>query len=309
MVAKSEPHNLPSILEKFSLGALNLLTLPLSYLPQSWGLALGAASGWVIYWLWGKRREITISNLEMVKAAGALPADLDSTATAKAVFMNLGRSIWEAICCYHRGMAPILNRCHIESGQELIEAALAESKATGRGLLLLSGHIGSWETMCHYVAQTFNIYLSIVGRNTGNWAADSFMGKLRTSANTTYVSKQGAAKSLLGTLRAGGTLGLLLDQAVIGHPPSPTLPFLNLEASINVAPLKIARKVDAQMLLVLNHREGNKNYTNLYQITKPPASMPEEEAILKVASQFNELLGEYIRCYPDQWMWGHRRWK
>lgn len=292
-----------------ALALVEALTWPLAWLPPRLGLALGALGGRLAYGLWGKRRKIALANLEMIKANGSLPADLPAAATARECFANMGRAAWEALCFYHRGLEPFLKYCRVEEGAEYMEEALAESRRENRGLMLVTGHMGSWEIMCHYLPRVFGCELSIVGRDSGKPLADALVHRLRTKGGNSFISKKGGAREMLTVLRSGGVLGTLIDQAVIGNHPGAPVPFLGREATTNLGPHRLARRVGSPVLMVLFRREGPYNYMKFYPPLRFDPDLDEEEALLAVASQLNAQLGDYIKRYPDQWMWGHRRWK
>lgn len=294
---------------KIGLALINALTLPLAWLPNRLGLALGAFLGRLAFTLSKKRRRIAIANLEMIKANGSLPEGLDAAATARESFANLGRSAWEAIRFYHRGLEPFLPYCMVEEGREMFEEVLAESRRTGRGLLLVTGHMGNWEIMCQYLPQTFGLKLNVVGRTTGNEVADILTENIRTKNGNAFISKKGGARDMIRVLKNGGILGTLIDQAVIGNHVGAPIPFLGRTATTNLGPLRLARRGGAAIVMTLFRREGRRHFMKICPPLPTPEGLDGEEALMADAAQLNEWLGEHVKKYPDQWMWGHRRWK
>ncbi len=291
------------------LALARITTWPLAWLPPAWGLALGAAGGRLAFRLWTKRRDIALANLEMIKAGGGLPPDLDSRAVAREAFANMGRNGWEAIRFFHRGLEPFTEYCRVEEGERHLEEAVAECRRTGRGLLLTTGHMGNWEVMCQYLSRAFGVTLNIVGRNSGQPLADALIERLRTRIGNRYISKRGGAREMIGVLKSGGVLGTLIDQAVLGNHPGALIPFLGREATTNLGPIRLARRTGAKVILVLFRRQGPYNYMKILPVLEPRTDLGPEAAILAEARQLNDWLSEHIKRYPDQWMWGHRRWK
>lgn len=289
--------------------AITILTWPWAWLPTAWGMALGAGLGRLLFIFMPYRRRVAVGNLEMVKESGFLGPEIEAEATAREAFANLGRSGWEAIRYYHRGLAPFWGDCQLEGGREHMDAALAESRRTGRGVMMVTGHCGNWELMCHYLKAVFGLSTTLVGRDSGSALADAMIHRLRTKDGSRHVSKRGAARAMFSALRSGDVVGILFDQAVLSHIPPPSLPFLGLEASINVAPFQLAQRIDVQVLEVLFRREGRTNYCRIMPPMKFQKDIDQDKAALAVARQMNDWLGEHIRLHPDQWMWGHRRWK
>ena len=293
------------------LALFNVLTKPLAWLPLGWGLALGAAGGRLAFRLLSRRRRVALANLEMARDTGFLPPDLPIRATARAVFANHGRGVWEILRAYHRGLAPFLSDCRIAEGGDHLERALAESRRSGQGLVLLTGHLGNWEIMCHFIAAFFGFKLNIVGRQTGQPLTDALISRLRTMNGNCFLGKDGAARDMLAVLKSGGMLGTLIDQATLTDAPkaSALVPFMGREATFNLGPLRLARRAGAAIILVLARREGRAHFAHLFPPLPPEPERPEAEDLLAKAGRINAWLGEFIRRYPDQWLWGHRRWK
>ena len=298
-----------TFLSDLAAAGVKALTWPLAWLPRSWGLALGAAAGRLAFLLMKRRRRIAVGNIEMIKANGSLPADLEAEATARRAFANLGRSAWEAVCCFHRGFAPFADYYHVEEGREYLEAILDDCRQSGRGLVLATAHVGNWELMCHYLPITFRTGLTVIGRDSGNVLIDDLVHALRQKGGNEFLPKSGGAKGMLTTLRKGGVLGTLIDQAVLVDPGGAMIPFLGREASTNLGPVRLARKTSSTLSMVLFRREGSHNYMKVFPAVEPRRDLEPEEAIMADARQLNDWLSEYIQQYPDQWMWGHRRWK
>jgi len=275
------------------------------------GLALGSAGGRLAYRLLARRRRIALANMELVRAAGFLPPDFPARTTARAVFANHGRGAWEIIRLYHRGLAPFRADCRLAEGGEHMSRALAESRDSGRGLLILTGHIGNWELMCHFTAEFFGFRLNIVGRRTGDPLTDALAGRLRSTNGNRFLDKDGSARNMLAVLRSGGVLGTLIDQAILTESPNSTTltPFMGCEATFNLGPLRLARRAGAAIILTLFRREGRTHFLHVLPPLPPAPERPEAEDHKAKAGQINAWLGEFIRRYPDQWLWGHRRWK
>jgi KDO2-lipid IV(A) lauroyltransferase len=293
------------------LALFDILTRPLAWLPPAWGLALGSAGGRLAFHLLARRRRIALANMELVRATGFLPPDFPARATARSVFANHGRGAWEILRCYHRGLAPFRADCRLAEGREYLVQALGESRRSGRGLLILTGHLGNWELMCHFTAELLGFRLNIVGRRTGSPFINALAERLRSTNGNRFLDKDGSARDMLAVLKSGGVLGTLVDQAILKDSPnSKTLaPFMGREATFNLGPLRLARRAGTAIVLILFRREGRTHFGHIFPPLPPAPDRPEEEDHRAKAGQINAWLGEFIRRYPDQWLWGHRRWK
>lgn len=286
------------------------LTKPLAWLPRRWLLFLGAVAGRLAFHLWSKRRSIALGNLEMIKANGSLPSDLPAAKVARESFANMGRTLMEALCFYHRGFGPFEKYCLVEEGREHLDHAVAEITGSGRGLLMVTGHMGNWEIMSQLTARLIGRHLGVVGRETGKPLADALTRKLRTRDGNSFISKRGGALEMMRLLKGGGVIGTLIDQAVVGNHPGLPLPFLGRAASTNLGPLRLAKRAKVPVLMVLFRREGLYHYLKAQPMLDLSSEDERSEEILaETAGRLNDWLGRHIQQYPDQWMWGHRRWK
>ncbi len=264
--------------------------------------------GLIVFRVSARRRNIAIKNIEMVKEAGALPAELDAQATARESFSNMGRAGWEALRLYHYGLNAGEQKQFFFSGQENMKEAL---KATNSkcGLFMVTGHIGNWELLVQQISVECNFKINIVGRQTGNSLVDTFIHRLRTKHGNNFIDRKDGARRILASLKRGENLGTLIDQADLNATPLVYIPFLGRDTVTNLAPIRLAFATSSPILMTLFWREGQNNY---YKAMPPifTADLPRtEESFLKVATQLNEMLSKHIQEFPDQWMWGHRRWK
>ncbi|UQZ90434.1 hypothetical protein C4J81_14960 [Deltaproteobacteria bacterium Smac51] len=299
-----------SLSVRFLAALFSLLSWPLAWLPLSIGLAFGGLVGRLAFTLLSARRKVAVDNIEMVREGGCLDPAIDPVKTARASFINMGRSGWEAIRFYHRGLEPFLPYCSAESGAEYLAEALKEAEDNGRGLMLVTGHIGNWEVMCHYLPWFFNCKLSIVGRSLGSPLANLLVSRMRTDLGNDFIYKKGGAKQMLKVLRHGGVLGTLIDQAAMVNNEGIAAPFLGREAMTNAGPLRLAQRTGVRVIMTLFRREGAHHLmTVLPPLELHDKSEDPEKALREDIVKLNEDLGEYICRYPEQWLWGHKRWK
>jgi KDO2-lipid IV(A) lauroyltransferase len=201
---------------------------------------------------------------------------------------------------YFRGHWTVLNP---EYGRNV----LAEAKNQGRGVIFLTAHCGNWELSCQVLPLYFGFLVNIVGRTQGP-LADRLLVRLRTRGGHGFIYKDGGARDMLAILRSGGILGTLYDQSALVGGEGVPLNFMGRPALTTLAPLKLAAKTGALVIPFFSRREGDGHFFELHpHITPPPKA--DQSWLIQSTQALNDLLAEFIGKYPDQWMWGHRRWK
>ena len=118
----------------------------------------------------------------------------------------------------------------------------------GKGIFVLSAHLGFWEM----VAPAIGLYrgtLHIVVRPADNPLLDRELRALRERFGNAVIPKRGAARRMIEVLREAGRIGILIDQRVqaregievpfFGHPAltSPVLARLSLRTGAAVVPV------------------------------------------------------------------------
>jgi KDO2-lipid IV(A) lauroyltransferase len=272
---------------------------------------LGDLGGWLFYRLFSRRRAIALDNLQKAKEAGALAADLDVEATAKTSFKNLGRTALEAFCLLHRGVGYFKER-YFFVNPEIVTNVRAESLKSGQGIIFLTVHCGNWELLPAMVADHFNLgHMSVVGRAQGHFS-NAVLTKIRETCGGEFIYKDGGAVTMLNTLKSGGIVGTLYDQAAMVGPNVAKLTFMGRPAMTTLGPLRLAAKSNAIIIPLYGRRQGASHIVEFAQPLVSPtgrAGAKNQEWLMETTQRLNDILADFIRRYPDQWMWSHRRWK
>ena len=234
----------------------------------------------------------------------AMP-ELDAAARrriVRGVWDNLGRTVAELPHVGSLGPSP--SGPGFEAvGVEHIDALVAR----GGPALLISGHLGNWEALPAASGRRGLPFGSFY-RAPPNPHVDALIRRLRGAAAGTPMFAKGAvgARQALGHFRAGGSLGILIDQKMndgiearlFGH-PAMTAP----------AAAVFALRFKCPVLFGWTVRLGPGRFR---VIILPPETLPDtgdrNADILALTQAFNDRLEAAIRAHPEQWLWLHRRW-
>jgi KDO2-lipid IV(A) lauroyltransferase len=229
-------------------------------------------------------------------------SDEQIEATAKEVFRNIGRMLFEFARLGKTRPEDINLIVHGE-GRELFQKAVDE----GRGGFLATAHFGNWELLGAWAAaQGFPVDLLVATQH--NPLIDRMINRFRTSMGVGIVELATGSRGVFKTLRANRIAATAPDQ----HAPAGTviMDFFGRPASIAKGPALFALRCDCPVIPILMRRERYDRHVLIPgELIYPPKSGDEEADIREMTGRYVRFIEENIRKYPDQWLWTHNRWK
>jgi KDO2-lipid IV(A) lauroyltransferase len=295
---------------------LVLLTLTgagagIRFLPGPVSVRLGTALGSLAYCLAGRQRRRSLANLHLAYGDELGPAQRG--ALTRRVFQHFGRGLVDFLRAPARTWADLSRLVSCE-GWEHVEAA----RATGRGVLLVSAHLGNWEVMGRWLATVKNLPLTVVAREPESPALGAYLRRMRERAGFRVLSKGASARGLLGALRSGEAVLILADQ----NSADVFAPFFGVPAGSAAGPATLALRSGAPLVPIYCLETPDHAFR---VICHPPIAVPSvisdatierakraerhQEEIVRITAALNADLEGVVRQYPEQWLWLHNRWK
>ncbi len=269
-------------------------------LPFGPAMRLGGALGGLAYRIDKRHREITVSNLGMcLKDVGPKEhADI-----ARLVYRNLGYSAVEFIRSDMYGKEP-LSRYFTFTNYEAFEKAHEK----GRGVVLLTAHCGSWEIMAMSQALKGQPF-GVVVRPLDNPYLDRAITAIRSMYGNTMINKRRGMRQVLNTLSEGRAVGILLDQNVT-RSEGVFVDFFGRPACTNKGLAALALKTRVPVVPAFIRRTGIETHEIVLGDELPLIDTGERDADVVANTQvYTKAIEDFVRKYPDQWFWMHRRWK
>ncbi|HXT62871.1 MAG TPA: lysophospholipid acyltransferase family protein [Pyrinomonadaceae bacterium] len=219
-------------------------------------------------------------------------------------FENLGRSL--GVFSHFRRESPDQWRKFIEcEGLDNLQAA----RAGGRGVILFTGHIGSWE-LTSFSLSVFDRPLKFLVRRIENPKVEALVDRFRTWRGNRTIDKMYAAREMLQTLQSGGTLGILVDLNTLDR-EAVFVDFFGVKAATTFLVAKLALRTGAAVLPVFAPWDDERKKFRV-QVGEPlmfERTADESENIIRLTQTMTTKVEDCVRHYPDQWLWIHRRWK
>jgi Kdo2-lipid IVA lauroyltransferase/acyltransferase len=273
----------------------------LGLLPRPVARAVGITLGLTVYAVHGRLRHVALRNLTL-----AFPemSNAERRRLVRGEFISLGRQLAE-VCLFPRYTRENVSRVVVYDGFENFERAYAR----GKGVLYLTGHLGAWELSAFTHALNGHP-LSIVMRSLDNPFIDALLQKYRTMHGNRTVDKDDFVRGLLAAMRAGEAVGILMDTNMT-PPQGIFVDFFGIPACTASGLARIALRTDAAVVPVFTLWDAK---LRKYRLRFDPAlelirSGDNEADIVANTAKFTSVIEGFIRRYPDQWLWVHRRWK
>ncbi len=272
----------------------------LGWMPRRLAVATGRGVARLAYGLSDRLRLTGFRNLEL-----AFPEmdERERERILRGCFTNLGRLLGE-FSQFSRATPESLSRIVECQGLENLQAA----RERGRGVILFTGHLGAWE-LSSFALSAFGHPLSFLVRRIDNPRVEQMIEKTRTRFGNRSIDKRAAMRPMLRTLRAGGTLGTLVDLNTQPH-EGIFVDFFGIPASTTSGLATLALHTGAAVLPVFVPWDEKQQRFTLH-IDPPLTITPtgnQTEDIRQLTSLFTSVVESYVRRYPEQWLWIHKRW-
>jgi Kdo2-lipid IVA lauroyltransferase/acyltransferase len=273
----------------------------LGILPRPLARAFAIALSQLVYLLHFRLRQVGMRNLAMVFPEKSLR---ERKRILRGEFTSLGRQLAE-LCQFPRYTAENVDDVVVYDGLENYECAYAR----GKGVLFLTAHFGAWE-LSAFAHSLHGHRVNIVMRPMDNEYLDRLLQRYRTMHGNKVVPKDDFVRGLLAAMKAGETVGILMDTNMT-PPQGVFVDFFGIPACTASGLARIALRTDAAVVpgfTIWDAKLGK------YRLRFDPALQlirtGELEADIVANTQmFTSVIEDYVRKYPEQWLWVHRRWK
>ncbi len=185
----------------------------------------------------------------------------------------------------------------------------AAAERCGKGVLFLTGHMGAWE-LAPFAHALYGHPLHFLVRPIDNARVDTLVNRYRCLSGNSPIEKNQSARATLKILREGGTVGILADQNT-SLEEGVFVDFFGVPACTTTGLARLALHRDAAVVPgYICWDPGLRKYRLRFEpAVELVRSGNEAEDIRENTARFTRVIEEFARCYPDQWLWVHRRWK
>lgn len=261
-------------------------------------MGIGRVLGNLYYLFVKKERERAVR--QMMEALHMTEAE--ARHTVRESFVNLARNVLEILYMPHlneRNFRQYIEIDHLE----ILKKALAEKK----GVVILTGHIGTWEWLS--AAFTLNgLPVTAIAKPQPNMQFTEVLNALRDTIHVEIFSR--GTSELLAAARAlkkGKILGFLADQDA--GPGGAFLSFLGKKASTPMGPAVFSRKFSSPVVPAFILRQPNgRHKVVIKDIMRYEDTGDTDKDLFDFTARMTKVVEEIVRENPTQWLWFQKRW-
>ena len=193
----------------------------------------------------------------------------------------------------------------------LLPQSFLDIRAETRPVVAFTAHLGGWELLAGILDGMRPDYRRIVVvRSQRNPAMNALIHHMRGVSGVEVTDHRHASAAILRVLRENGTTAFLVDHNT-GSDEALFLPFLGETAAVNQGPALLALRGKAVLYAVFLIRKPDATYeihtAGPFDASGLQGSIAERSR--QIAEFYTRTSEEFIRRYPEQWFWMHRRWK
>ena len=224
-------------------------------------------------------------------------------AIARESYRGLGRIAMEIIWLSRAERSQVEELFVEPEGWEQLEAAHAE----GRGVIVVMAHFGNWELAAAYMTMR-GLPLDGIAMHMANPLSDGFITRTRTRLGINVVFDEHAVRRIPKALKEGHVVALVSDQGAKGLAGT-FVNFFGRPAKTPRGAAVFAQRNRLPLLYVAAVRQPDNRYR--FHVTPVPVADTgdRDRDIDATVQNYTDVIEAYVRRYPEQYFWQHRRWK
>jgi KDO2-lipid IV(A) lauroyltransferase len=237
--------------------------------------------------------------------SAALPSLSESEVEriSREAYGNLGRTSIETAILPSFTAGEIIELFEAAHGWDVVEERLSR----GKGLIIVTGHLGNWELGGAYLAAR-GLPVDAVARHMANPLFDRYLTATRQRIGMTVVHDENAVKRVPRSLRDGRAVAFLVDQGTVGL-ASTWVPFFGRYAKTPRGPAVFALRLGAPIVFGVAIRQPSGRFALHLEGIDATDTGDREADVDRIVADYTLALERWVRRVPEQYFWHHRRWK
>ncbi len=215
------------------------------------------------------------------------------------VYKHVGRTAAET---YFSDPYEFYQNTELEGFENMLEAY-----SKNKGVILISAHLGNWELAGRYLAFK-GLPVCAIAKRQRNRLFDEFMNKRRIGSGVEIIFNKLSMRNILSAIRRKKIVTIVADQNA--GKDGVLMDVFGKPASVHTGPARIALKTGTPIVFGFTVRNEKQNMKLIFLEPVYTDNIEfSDEAVYKLSAEISETIQEYIKKYPQYWLWLHKRWK
>jgi Kdo2-lipid IVA lauroyltransferase/acyltransferase len=284
-------------------GFFVICSLILRFLPQFLVYEFAKAVAVLGYFFGASFRKVALQNLD--SAFGRTKTRAEIRRIARECFISMAKSAVELVNIIGKPPEFIKSRYELVN-KENLDNALAK----GKGVILVSAHFGNFISMIVRLACE-GYKAGAIMRPLKDERFERFLSGERDRVKIHTIKsipRKECVAETIRSLRNNEAIFLPLDQNF--GTGGVFVNFFGRKAATATGPVVLAQRTHAAIVPCFIIRQRNNRHRIIMEPEMPlAAGATEQESILINVQKLTSIIESYIRRYPAEWSWIHRRWK
>lgn len=290
----------PTVAHRVQYAAILVVVALLRTLGFARASAVGGWLGRLARWPFGVRRRVVERHLRAVFPEWS---EAQILRTSREAYDSIGRTFVQAAVLPGASPETVRSLVTEVEGWDILEAAVAH----GKGVILVTGHLGNWELGGAYLSAR-GVPTGAIYRGMENPLFDAYVARGRAQLGAELIRDLVAARRVPRALGAGYVIAFLSDQDALGL-ASTFAPFFGRPARTPRGAGVFALRLRTPVVFASCTRLPNGTYRFAIEEVPVHDTGDREADIDRVVLSCNQALERHIRRAPGQYFWHHRRWK
>lgn len=248
---------------------------------------------------------------DLSQAFGDTLTPREMTEVARGSFRNAGRSMIESLRLPKLPKSELLSMVDSDPFDPVHRVL-----DRGKGLLILTPHLGAWEILASYLVQTLDRPFSVIVQRQRYSPYNTLFDSVRyDGAGVRVIFQDSGARPILTALRQNLPVGILAD---LNMPKlhGAYVQFFGRPAYTPLGPAALARASGAGVVpIFIRWKAGSganpsalRHHVHILPEVEFVRTAHKQADILENTQRWTRVIEGIVHTYPDQWIWFHRRW-
>ena len=277
-----------------------LLSFLLFMVPRRPFLVLGCLIGFFLYHLQFRKKVVE----ENVLRAFPKFTNTERNNFLKKNYRHYGILFLEILRFFFRFDLFLARYCEVE-GEENVRRALAK----GKGAFVMTAHLGNWEVLTGCGSYYLKVPCTMVTKRLKPAWLHNLAEATRARLGVKMAFEPKTMQGVLRGLKSNGLVGFVMDQYT-GAPVGARVPFFGVPVGSQTALAMLALRTGASVIPAVAYRRPDGRYVARFEQELELISHDDlDQAVILNTAKFVAHTERWIREWPEQWLWIHRRWK